>query len=50
MHVSEVNAEVLTVSLSPGVLYHNQIMYPGMHNIEESAVNQPNACAHAGYS
>lgn len=41
---------ILTVSWSPGVLYHNQIMYPGMHNIDDNAVNQPNACAQAGYS
>lgn len=40
----------LTSIASPGVLFHNQIAYPGMHNIDESAVNHPNAWAHHGNS
>lgn len=40
----------LTSIVSPGVLCQSQIAYPGMHNIDESAVNQPNAWAHHGNS
>lgn len=35
---------------SPGVLCHSQTAYPGMHNIDERAVNHPKACAHHGNS
>lgn len=40
----------LTVSLSPGVVYHNHTIYPGIQSIDVKAVNHPNKCAHKGNS
>lgn len=35
--------KIFTASRSPGVFIHNQIIYPGIHNIDDNAVNHPNA-------